>query len=83
MKKRNCRMTEKEKAVHDFAVRVRKMTDQQLYDFVNQDTDTDSKTENGISKFLKYLENSNIHGVGTKTVEKIKAFAVNEGYILE
>ena len=76
-------MTEKEKAVHDFAVRVRKMTDQQLYDFVNQDTDTDSKTENGISEFFKYLENSNIHGVGTKTVEKIKAFAVNEGYISE
>lgn len=81
MKKRNCRMTVQEKAVHDFAVRVRKMTDQQLYDFVNQDTK--SKTENGISEFLEYLENSGIHGIGPKTVRKIKAFAVNEGYISE
>lgn len=35
-KKKNCRMTEEERAVHDRAVRLRKMTDQQLCDFVDR-----------------------------------------------
>lgn len=35
MGKKNYLMTPEERAQHDFAVKVRKMTDKQLYDFVN------------------------------------------------
>lgn len=35
MGKKNYLMTPEERAKHDFAVKVRKMTDKQLYDFVN------------------------------------------------
>ena len=34
MKKRNCRKTEEEKTVHDEAVRIRKMTDAQICEFI-------------------------------------------------
>ena len=36
MAKRNCRMTEAERAIHDRAVSLRKMTDQQLCDTVDR-----------------------------------------------
>lgn len=35
MAKKNHLLTPEERAQHDFAVKVRKMTDKQLYDFVN------------------------------------------------
>ena len=34
MKKRSCKMTTEEKTEHEFAVKVRKMTDKQLYEFI-------------------------------------------------
>ena len=36
MKKRACRMTEEEKAMHNRAVRIKKMTDAQLCDFIDR-----------------------------------------------
>lgn len=36
MKKRNCRRDNEERAIHDQAIRLRKMTDAQLCDFVSQ-----------------------------------------------
>ena len=35
MKKRACRMTEEEKAMHDRAVKLKKMTDTQICDFID------------------------------------------------
>ena len=79
MKKRNCRMSNTEKATHDFAVRVRKMTDQQLYDFVNSPPANADKIEDFINK----IEHRAVYGIGTATIRKIKEFAIKEGFIIE
>ena len=34
MKKRSCKMTTEEKTEHEFAVKIRKMTDKQIYEFI-------------------------------------------------
>lgn len=36
MKKRNCRMTDKERAIHEKAVKIKKMTDAQVCDFIDR-----------------------------------------------
>ena len=73
MKKRSCRMTSEEKAVHEFAVKVRKMTDRQLYDFINS---------NKVEEFLNTLETRTVNGIGPVTVHKIKEFAIKEGFVV-
>lgn len=47
MAKRNCRMTEAERAIHDRAVSIRKMTDQQICEFV------DRQYSNGMDEGIK------------------------------
>ena len=70
MKKKNCRMTSEEKAMHERAVKIRKMTDAQLCDLI--DRTYGKGMEEGarlvqvqqepidavglIKKFIKYLE---------------------------
>ncbi|MDD3230901.1 MAG: hypothetical protein PHE09_17045 [Oscillospiraceae bacterium] len=72
MKKRNCRMTEEEKAMHDRAVKIKKMTDAQICEFIDrtygkgmeegaklaqiQQTPAPEDTANQAEKFIKYLE---------------------------
>lgn len=72
MKKRNCRMTEEEKAMHDRAVKIKKMTDAQICDFIDrtygkgmeegtklaqvQQTPAPEDTANQAEKFISYLE---------------------------
>ena len=77
MKKRSCRMTPEEKAMHEFAVKVRKMTDKQLYEFVNTYTDTRSS----VQSFIERLEEQSGNGIGPATVKKIKEFAIRESFI--
>ena len=79
MKKRSCKMSDEEKNIHDFAVKVRKMTDRQLYDFVNASNETDAT----FGDFIRQLEAHSISGIGTATIKKLKDFAVEEGYITE
>lgn len=78
MKKRSCRMTAEEKTVHEFAVKIRKMTDRQIYDFVKE-----SNANSDISELLSMLEEKGIKGVGITTIQKIKDFAVQEGFLNE
>lgn len=78
MKKRSCRMTSEEKAVHEFAVKVRKMTDRQLYDFVNEHNEDSNK----VSDFLGRLGANNVKGVGPATFNNIKQFAIKEGFVV-
>ncbi len=72
MKKRNCRMTEQEKAMHERAVKLKKMTDVQLCEFIDHTygkgmeegaklTQIQEKPEpedaaGQVKKFIKYLE---------------------------
>ena len=45
IKKRSCRRTPEEQEIHEEAVKLRKMTDKQLVDYVRNNRST-SKTEN-------------------------------------
>ncbi len=72
MKKRACRMTEEEKAMHDRAVKLKKMTDAQLCEFIDhtygkgmeegtklaQINKQEEPTEaiDPVKKFIEYLE---------------------------
>lgn len=80
MKKRSCRMTSEEKAVHEFAVKIRKMTDRQIYDFVKTSNE-DVKT-NDMYTFIERLETQGGNGIGPATVRKIKDFAIKEGFVV-
>lgn len=50
MSRKNCRMTEAERAAHDRAVRLRKMTDQQLCDYM------DAQHSKGVDDGIKLAE---------------------------
>lgn len=78
MKKRSCKMTGDEKAEHEFAVKVRKMTDKQLYEYVNEISE-----KNSVEGFIHRLETQSHTGIGPATLKKIKNFAVSEGFISE
>ena len=78
MKKRSCKMTGEEKTEHEFAVKVRKMTDKQIYEFVNEISE-----KNSVEGFIQRLEAQSHTGIGPATLKKIKNFAVSEGFISE
>ena len=64
MKKRSCKMTSEEKAAHEFAVKVRKMTDKQLYEFVS----SQNKQEYSVDDFIDCLENHTVSGIGASVI---------------
>ncbi len=70
MAKKNCRMTEAERAIHDRAVSIRKMTDKQICEFVDrqysngmdegikvakQDAEAAKNEAEAITKFIEHL----------------------------
>lgn len=86
MKKKNCRMTESERLMHDRAVMVRKKTDEQLCEYLDSLAHYDSvQEEPSIADFIDLLiqKAGTGNGIGKATVEKIKHFAMNEGFIKE
>ncbi len=90
-KKRNCRRTETEDKIHDKAVKMRKMTDEQLVNYVNdQAAKAESEGFNrgkcsgsgkSVMDFVKEI--SELRGIGAATVRKIKAYAEEMGYMEE
>lgn len=88
-KKRSCRRTETENKVHDEAVKLRKMTDEQLVGCINETVEKAEKAgfERGkrsgggksIGEFVKEI--SELRGIGQATVSKIKAYAEESGYM--
>ena len=77
MAKRNCRRTETEKMIHDFAVKVRKMTDQQLYDFFHESQllpPEPVKHEDTAQILLMELEGGSCRGIGPAIIKKIRTF---------
>ena len=84
MKKQSCRMTPQEREVHKEAIRLRKMTDQQLVDYVNGlkkqpgaakdqgTTHTGGKT--AVDCFLQKLKEKagSGNGIGNGTIFKLK-----------
>ena len=82
MAKKNFQKTPLERAQHEKAVKVRKMTDSQLCEFL--DTLTNEVQNNKtVKSFLKLLEESDYRGIDSATVAKIKDIALKEGFIEE
>lgn len=92
MKKRSCRRTEEEKSIHEQAVRIRKMTDDQLVSHLAQEkkTNYDNGYRDGLLKgregskdVLKtFLDDIvNLNGIGAVTAQKLQKAAKAYGYI--
>lgn len=90
--KRNCRRTEDEIKIHEKAVKMRKMTDEQLVHYV-EDRVEKARSEGFNSgkksaasgkdtkTFLAELQTSKIPGIGAVTINKLLKVATEHGYI--
>lgn len=80
--KRSCRRTEVEDMIHSKAVKLLKMTDEQLVGYIDEQI---KKAEYSggkpIAEFVKEI--SELKGIGAATVSKIRAYAVESGYMEE
>lgn len=88
MAKRSCRRTKNENVIHEKAVRIRKMTDEQLVSYVENRVEkarSEGRNEGKKSGKVKQLFDALgvpgvIPGVGLATVDKFKKFAQEGGY---
>lgn len=90
--KRNCRRTEDEVRIHEKAVKMRKMTDEQLVHYV-EDMVEKARSEGfnsgrklvgnrkNTKEFLAELQTSKIPGIGAVTINKLLKVATEHGYI--
>lgn len=78
-KKRNCRRTPDELRQHEIAVKIRKMTDQQLCEFI----DGLSASRPSVEDFLRRLDelSGTGNGIGRVTVNKLRRIAAQEGFL--
>lgn len=82
-KKRSCRRTELERSQHETAVKVRKMTDEQICDFIDG-LESVQPDGNLVGEFLDRLtEKTGFGGVSARTITKLKNIAAEFGYISE
>lgn len=89
MKKRNCRKTEDERAQHDRAIRVRKMTDAQLCEYLDSLSGAGAPVPAGPSKeeiiaaFLDGLAIRRGDGlrVSDATIRKLRSMAQRDGFL--
>lgn len=81
MAKKNCRKSVLEKQQHEKAVKIRKMTDEQLCDFI----DEISVQPNSLRDFFDRLEElkGSGNGISTGTIYKLKRIAIKEGLLTE
>lgn len=78
-KKRNCRRTPDELRQHEIAVKVRKMTDRQLCEYI----DGLSASLPSVADFLRRLDelSGTGNGIGRVTVNKLRRIAIKEGFL--
>ena len=78
-RKRNCRRTPKEIQDHETAVKVRKMTDEQLCEFI----DGLSISRPSVEDFFRCLDKQagSGSGISTGTIHKLRKIAVKEGFL--
>lgn len=91
-RKRNCRRTEDEVRIHEKAVKMRKMTDEQLVHYV-EDRVEKARSEGfnrgkksavnikNTQDFISELQTSKIPGIGAVTINKLLKVATEHGYI--
>ena len=78
MSKKHRHRTYGEQQRHILALKIRKMTDEQLCEFVNQ-----TVPSFGVSQYLDRLEelSGTGNGIGSGMVDKLRNIALKEGYI--
>lgn len=84
MKKKSCRMTETERQMHDRAVKVRKMTDEKLCEYLDGLAHHEPvKTGPSVADFIHLMEEKagSGNGIGMGIVGKVKNFAVAGGFM--
>lgn len=79
MKKRSCRMTDTEKEMHDRAVKIRKMTDEQLCKYIDDTQGKNDTRDKSVSKFLTCV--AGMKGIGKTTENKLYYLAREKGFI--
>ena len=75
MKKHNWRMTPEEREQHERATKIRKMTDKQTCEYIDELCSPQHAVEN----FLYGVESCK--GIGQATIAKLRGFAKKEGFI--
>ncbi len=98
MKKKSCRRNIEEEKNHEVAVKLRKMTDKQLVEYIEEQTriahsdgvkagSMEGKKNDGsvckIKEFINEVSESGIAGIGKVTIKKLMAFAMEKGYLQE
>lgn len=89
MAKRNCRRSMDENKAHDKAVKMRKMTDIQLVEYIENRVEkarsegrNETKREKSLKEFFASLSFPGvIPGVGQTTVDKLRRYAEEGGYL--
>lgn len=78
-KKRNCRRTPDELRQHEKAVKIRKMTDQQLCEYISGL----SASRPSVEDFFRCLDKQvgSDSGISTGTIHKLRRIAVKEGFL--
>ena len=79
-KKKN--QTQEEREVHQRAIALRKMTDEQLVRaFEEAKLPKPSAEENKVERFIEAFESADVPNIGKVTIKKIKVFAEENGFI--
>lgn len=82
MAKKNYRKSPLEKQQHEKAVKIRKMTDEQLCDFIDEIAEGNT---NQVKDFLNRLEElkGTGNGINTNIIKKLCKIAESEGFMKE
>lgn len=96
-KKRACRRTEEENVIHERAVKLRKMTDDQLCQYIERERaqciedaykdgyeagrQTSGSNGKSVEEYLKTLQEAGISGIWAVTLNKLLKVAKENGYI--
>jgi hypothetical protein len=89
--KRSCRRTADENRIHDRAVRLRKMTDAQLVQYIEdrerkareeaQAQPTVYEEKKGVQEFLDFILKTRVQGIGIVTADKLMRVAKENEFI--
>ncbi len=74
--------TKQQKEIHDLAVKLRKLPDEQLVERLTAaSSSADGKPPNSVENFIRELAEKDLRGIGKVTIKKIGEFAKENGYI--
>jgi hypothetical protein len=82
--KKHYKLTPEERTKHEQAVKIRRMTDEQLVQYINDlqhDAENAGKLQ-GVEGFFESLTRKPISGIGPATVAKLREFAIYANFIV-